>query len=43
MSEYVMLVKSMNNLENVNHAVHISGLYIYDANNNKPLPLVKNT
>ena len=31
----------MNTVENVNHAVLISGFWIYDSDYKKPLPLIK--
>ena len=41
MSEYVTLVKFMENLGNVSHAVSTDFLWIYDKNDKKLLPLVK--
>ena len=40
-SEHVTLVQMMETIGNIYHAVSISGFWIYNPNNKKALPLVK--
>ena len=41
MNEYITLVKLMENLDSVNHAVNIDGVWIFDVDYKKVLSLVR--
>ena len=40
-SEHVTLVKLINTIENVNHAILITGRWIYYSNHKREFPLMK--